>query len=106
MASCIFANPYKYATANLLLRIRKSCFTLHICNRKFAKGNEMNFKELRMQANLSVAELASKLEVNETTVYRWEAGDTKPRLDQFFKLQEVLETESKSQPFKQIKEGA
>jgi transcriptional regulator with XRE-family HTH domain len=46
--------------------------------------------ELRQKLGLSVTELAEKLNVAESTVYRWESGDTSPRLDQFFKLQEIF----------------
>ncbi len=50
----------------------------------------MNLKQIREKAGMTVSQLAEKLSVNETTVYRWESGDTTPRLDQFFALRDIF----------------
>ena len=47
-------------------------------------------KELRLEANITVADLAKSLSVDEATIYRWEAGITTPRLVQYFKLRSLL----------------
>lgn len=47
-------------------------------------------KELRLEANMTVADLAKSLSVDEATIYRWEAGITTPRLMQYFKLKHLL----------------
>lgn len=56
----------------------------------------LNIKQLRLEAGLSISALARALEVAESTVTRWEAGKTNPRLEQYMKLQKLFGPESKS----------
>jgi predicted transcriptional regulator len=51
----------------------------------------VNIQKILDKTGKSVAELAEYLEVAESTVYRWIAGDTTPRLDLYFKLKELID---------------
>jgi transcriptional regulator with XRE-family HTH domain len=51
----------------------------------------LNITELRQKKGLSITDLANALGVAESTVYRWENGETTPRLGQVSKLQEALD---------------
>ena len=48
------------------------------------------FREIRKKAGYTIAKLARTLDVSESTIYRWEIGETEPRLEQFFKLKELF----------------
>lgn len=50
----------------------------------------MNIRNLRLQAGLTQAELAKKLDVDQTAVSRWESGETKPLRKMHKKLARVL----------------
>lgn len=46
-------------------------------------------KEFMEQNNLSVKDITDVLEVSDRTVYRWMAGESSPRIEDFIKLQET-----------------
>lgn len=48
-------------------------------------------KTARELRNLSVDDLAKKMNVSRTTVYDWEAGVSEPRKEKLNKLQEILD---------------
>lgn len=50
----------------------------------------MNIKILRQKAGMTQAQLAKKMNVDQTTVSRWESGDTKPLRKLHKKLARVL----------------
>lgn len=50
----------------------------------------MNIKTLRQKAGMTQAQLAKKMNVDQTTVSRWEIGDTKPLRKLHKKLARVL----------------
>lgn len=50
----------------------------------------LNIKEIRKTKGMSISALARALEVAESTVTRWEAGKTNPRMDQYQKLQQIF----------------
>lgn len=49
-----------------------------------------DFKKIREDTGFSIEELAKALNVHESTIYRWEKGETTPRLEQFLKLQNLV----------------
>lgn len=50
----------------------------------------MNIKARRLEAGLTQAQLAKKLNVDQTAVSRWESGETKPLKKYHKKLAKVL----------------
>lgn len=50
----------------------------------------MNIRNLRLKAGLTQAELAKKLDVDQTAVSRWESGETTPLRKMHKKLAKVL----------------
>ena len=50
----------------------------------------MNIKARRLEAGLTQAQLAKKLNVDQTAVSRWESGETKPLKKHHKKLAKVL----------------
>lgn len=58
---------------------------------KYNKGGAMvKFRGLRKKSGFSVTELAQKLGVSIWTVYAWEGGKTKPRMDSIKALARLL----------------
>lgn len=54
--------------------------------------NRNNIKEMRLKKEMSVSELARKVEVSERYIYFIEVGDKKPSLDTAKKIAKALET--------------
>lgn len=50
----------------------------------------MKIKELRLKAGMTQAQLAKKMNVDQTAVSRWETGDNKPLRKTHKKLAKVL----------------
>ena len=50
----------------------------------------MNIRELRLNAGLTQAQLAKKMNVDQAAVSRWESGETKPLRKCHRKLAKVL----------------
>ena len=50
----------------------------------------MKIKELRLKAGMTQAQLAKKMNVDQTAVSRWETGDNKPLSKTHKKLAKVL----------------
>lgn len=48
-------------------------------------------KELRKEAGLTQAELASKIGVNTVTLSRYETGNRNPKLDKLIKISKVFD---------------
>ena len=46
----------------------------------------MGFREARIKAGKTVAEVAEHMEVAKAAVYQWESGETMPRFDKAEKL--------------------
>ena len=44
------------------------------------------FREMRITANMTQAEVALALNVDQTAVSQWETGASKPRIDRLLKL--------------------
>jgi len=49
-----------------------------------------DFKQARQKLGYTVPQLAKLLDVDESTVYRWEQKIQKPSLEPFLKLQKLL----------------
>lgn len=54
------------------------------------RGSMKTLQELRVQMNLSQAELAEQLEVSQPTVAEWELGTTRPRPERWKELAKAL----------------
>ena len=52
--------------------------------------NESKIKELRKKQNLSIKELAVKMNVSHVAVVKWESGETFPRAKLLPKLSKIL----------------
>ncbi len=46
----------------------------------------ISLKAARVNAGMTQADLAEKLDVSETTIWKWENGKSEPKLSQFVKL--------------------
>ena len=49
----------------------------------------MGFREMRILANMSVADVMKAMSVSDATVYYWENGKTKPTVEKLLKLSEL-----------------
>ena len=49
----------------------------------------MSFRELRVRAGLSVAQVMSALNVSDAAVYMWETGATKPSTKRLLQIAEL-----------------
>ena len=50
----------------------------------------VNLKSLRMKRKLRQADIAKALNVDRTTVTKWETGESRPRVDKLLELSKVL----------------
>ena len=50
----------------------------------------ISLKAARVNAGLTQAMLAEKLNVSETTIWKWENGKSEPKLSQFAKICEAV----------------
>lgn len=46
-------------------------------------------RDTRQQLGLTAEELADKLHVHISTIYRWESGETHPSVERYFKLRKL-----------------
>ena len=53
-------------------------------------GEKLNIKEKRNIRNLTQEELAKKMNINRSTVAKWETGESLPRADKLFKLAKIF----------------
>ena len=50
----------------------------------------MNIKKKRLEAGFTQIDLANKLEIDRSTVAKWETGESFPRAEKLIQLAEVL----------------
>lgn len=50
----------------------------------------VNLKSLRQKRKLRQADIAEALNVDRTTITKWETGETKPRVDKLVELSKIL----------------
>ena len=50
----------------------------------------MNIKRKRLEAGFTQIDLANKLEIDRSTVAKWETGESFPRAEKLIQLAEVL----------------
>ena len=61
---------------------------IHICD--VEGGVNMNIKHIRIDSGMSQLQLAEKLDVDRSTVTKWETGVAMPRVDKLIELARVL----------------
>lgn len=54
------------------------------------KKTTLRVKELRERAGLTTTQLADRLNMERTTVYKWESGENRPTVDTLFRLAEFF----------------
>ncbi len=75
---------WRFATYNIII-----VTVCHYVNMK--KHNLANLKILRKEAGLSQAELAAALEIERSTVAKYETGDRSPDIETLCKIADVLQ---------------
>lgn len=50
----------------------------------------MNLRKIRLKNNLTQKQLSEKINVDRTTISKWESGENNPRMNMILKLAKIL----------------